>query len=30
VTLAQPVVPVYKVDGTLIASYELFQDYPSD
>jgi HK97 family phage major capsid protein len=29
VTLAQPVVPVYKVDGTITASLELYMDYPS-
>jgi HK97 family phage major capsid protein len=29
VTLAQPTVPVYKVDGVIVASYELYMDYPS-
>jgi HK97 family phage major capsid protein len=29
VTMAQPTVPIYKADGTLVVSYEMYQDYPS-
>jgi HK97 family phage major capsid protein len=29
VTLAQPTVPIYKADGTIVVSYEMYQDYPS-